>query len=60
MAKDTAPVELPVPVGSFIQNAAHAIPVAGLLADKPELVDAQLTPADWQKALDAYLKSPRP
>jgi hypothetical protein len=50
-----------VPVDLFVAgNPSLAIPVAGLLADKPELVDEHLTPAAWQKALDAYAKTERP
>lgn len=48
----------PVPVGAFITSAAHAIPVAGLLAAKPELRDAQLTEDEWQAELAAYLATP--
>lgn len=53
-------VAVPIPVSSFIQNASHAIPVAGLLADQPELRDELHTREEWAELLDAYLTSPRP
>lgn len=31
------------------------VPVAGLLRADPELRDAELTPSEWRKRLDAYL-----
>lgn len=59
--EDTGTEEIPVPVDQFTAgDARKAIAVAGLLADRPELRDKQLTETDWQAALSAYLESPRP
>lgn len=44
----------------FAPDARTQIQLAGLLADQPELRDAQLTSEDWQGKLNAYLASPRP
>lgn len=41
-------------------NGPLQIPLAGLLADQPELDGVALTDSDWQARLDEYLKSPRP
>lgn len=56
-------VQKPVPVTAdvFAAGDPHVrILLAGLLADKPDLVGAELLPAKWQKALDEYAASPRP
>lgn len=59
-----APVAEPealVTVGVWVADVpSRAIPVAGLLADQPDLAEAELSEQDWQAALDAYSKSPRP
>lgn len=55
-----ASAEPTITVGDFIENLSHSIPVAGLIADQPELLHAELTAADWQKRLDTYQKSERP
>ena len=34
------------------------VPLAGLLVDDPSLRGTSLTPADWQKRVDAYLAKP--
>lgn len=44
----------------FVASPAHAVGVAGLLADEPDLREAELTRSQWQRKLDTYLKSPRP
>jgi hypothetical protein len=59
-AASAEPVDTPIDVGQFIENDAHAIPVAGLLASDSSLREAELTRAEWQQRLDDYLASPRP
>lgn len=49
-----------VTVNELGLSAKDSIPYAGLLAARPELAAARLTPAEWDKQLDEYLKSPRP
>lgn len=44
----------------FADTPAVAIPMAGLLVDRPELLDAELSRDEWQAALDAYQSSTRP
>ena len=55
---ETAPTDLPIPVGQFITDASHAIPVAGLLASDPALREAQLPRAEWEQRLADYLATP--
>lgn len=53
--------ELAVTVDLFVgPDARRGIAVAGLLADQPDLREAELTEADWLKRLEAYLATPRP
>ena len=53
--------ELVIPVDVWLAGDAQlSIPVAGLLAHKPELRAAELPEERWQRELDAYLKTPRP
>lgn len=58
MPKPAASAEPSIDVGQFIENDAHAIPVAGLLASDPSLRDAELPRAEWQKRLADYLATP--
>lgn len=52
---------VPVPVDLFAGGSGRAtVALAGLLQAEPDLVGAQLLPAEWQAHLDAYLSSPRP
>lgn len=62
MAANDSPVPEPVlmRIGDFITTASDAIPAAGLLTDKPELIEAELPADQWAKHMAAYMASERP
>lgn len=50
-----------IPVDAWVVgDGAKQVPVAGMLADDPTLVDTELTPEEWEERLEKYLQSPRP
>lgn len=53
-AKQSEPA---ITAAQFAPTHAEQVPLAGLLAAKPDLVDAELTEAEWRKALHTYLKT---
>lgn len=48
-----------VPVSGYVRDAAHAVPLSGLLVHDPELLEAELTVEQWDQKLTEYLESER-
>lgn len=61
-SRKKAPKPVPVLTASdFVGGDLRlSIPMAGLLADQPELATVSMSHTDWQEHLDTYLASPRP
>ena len=53
-----AAAEAKVPIRAYLRNARHAVPLAGLLAARPELRGTQQTPSDWAVEEDYLSQSP--
>lgn len=56
----TVPEPVLLRIGDFITTASDAIPAAGLLTDKPDLIEAELPAEQWELHMAAYLASERP
>lgn len=51
---------VPVPADAAVgDDARELVPLAGLLADQPNLRDELHTPEEWRELLDAYNASER-
>ncbi len=63
MAENTKEIKAPEPgiTGRVWSHGNHErqVQIAGLLADKAELHNARLSPAEWQKHVDQYMRSER-
>lgn len=59
-AKAEAPPEPPITLGAYASSldAGQRVLAAGMAAAKPELGEAELSPAGWASELSRYAKSP--
>lgn len=58
---DAAQAEQPIDLNLLLAyEPGLAVPIAGLLAARPELRDGKLKHGEWRDALDAYLGAPPP